>query len=305
MNWGLVYKKNKQNYPLLQCIFKSGNENQKKYCIKLKDNYSNINKGISFEIKSSKSNGFGIYFIINNKRYRIQEIFDDTIESLNESLNKIYKLIDEENVSEYADNFASLECFYEKENEKQKEYCYKLKDSFKHDKNINYEIESIPGKPFSINFILSNRSYKIQEDLDYSQESLKESLNKINYLLERKDICEKGNSNDSDSDNSSDSDKDNNKDDTVNNNNMIYPLLECFFEQGNEIQKEYCLKLKDNFYSEQTIKYEIKSLPKAKFSICFTKNNKKYSIQKTFVNSDEALYETLNKIYSIIDGKDI
>lgn len=58
---------------------------------------------------------FEINFIINNKRYKIQEIFDDSDESLNESLNKIYKLMDEENISEYSNNFASLECFYEKE----------------------------------------------------------------------------------------------------------------------------------------------------------------------------------------------
>ena len=118
MSLGLKYKKNKYNFPLLQCFFETNNEAQKKYCIKLKDNYSNENKGIYFEISSS-TNGFGVNFIIN-KRYRIQEIFDDIFESLNESLNKIYKLIEEENVSEYADNFASLECFYEKENETQK-----------------------------------------------------------------------------------------------------------------------------------------------------------------------------------------
>ena len=66
------------------------------------------------------------------------------------------------------------------------------------------------------------------------------------------------------------------------------------------------LKLKDNFQSEIVIYYEIKSsTPANPFSIFFTVNNKRYLIQEIFDDSDEALYETLNKIYKLLDGKDI
>ena len=37
-----------------------------------------------------------------------------------------------------------------------------------------------------------------------------------------------------------------------------YPTLICFFETKNEEQKAYCIKLKDNFKSEKTIRFEIK-----------------------------------------------
>ena len=32
------------------------------------------------------------------------------------------------------------------------------------------------------------------------------------------------------------------------------PTLICYFEPNNESQKAYCLKLKDNFHHEQSIK---------------------------------------------------
>ena len=38
------------------------------------------------------------------------------------------------------------------------------------------------------------------------------------------------------------------------------PHLICQFEKGNEIQKSYCIKLKDNFKSEHSIEFTIQSL---------------------------------------------
>ena len=76
-----------------------------------------------------------------------------------------------------------------------------------------------------------------------------------------------------------------------------YPTLICFFEKGNEKQKDYCIKLKDNFFSEKTIRFEIKSVP---FSIQFKVNGKIHEIQNTFDDSDEALRSTLFKAYNLL-----
>ena len=78
------------------------------------------------------------------------------------------------------------------------------------------------------------------------------------------------------------------------------PTLICFFEQGNEAQKEYCLKLRDNFKSEKTIKYEIKSAPNVPFTIRFKINDKTEIVQEVFDNSEEAMNTTLQKIYNIL-----
>ena len=50
---------------------------------------------------------------------------------------------------------------------------------------------------------------------------------------------------------------------------LDYPTLICFFEPNNEQQKMYCLKLKDNFHHEHSIRYEIKSTADNKFAIQF------------------------------------
>ena len=78
---------------------------------------------------------------------------------------------------------------------------------------------------------------------------------------------------------------------------LLYPKLICFFEIGNQEQLAYCIKLKDHFFSEKTIRFEIKSVP---FSIQFKVNGKIHEIQNTFVNSEEALYSTLHKAYDLL-----
>ena len=166
------------NYPLLQCFFECGNEAQKNYCIKLKDNFSHY-KAIKFIIKSQPYSSFSINFIKNNKRYRIQSKYDDSDECLNESLNKMYKILDEEDIK---DILPTLECFYPKGNETQKKYYYKLKENFKFEKPINFEIQSSTDQSFEINFIKNNNFYEIQKD--FSNKSLNAALNKIYSLYD-------------------------------------------------------------------------------------------------------------------------
>ena len=81
------------------------------------------------------------------------------------------------------------------------------------------------------------------------------------------------------------------------------PVLLCFFETQNEEQKNYCLKLKDNFHNERTIKFEIKSVPSVPFSIKFKMNGKIHELQKIYDNSEEAMNNTLNAAYQLLNNK--
>ena len=65
-------------------------------------------------------------------------------------------------------------------------------------------------------------------------------------------------------------------------------------------------KLKDNFCYEKPIQFKIKSKPDSKFKIFFRLlNGKTYLIQDIFDDSDEALNESLEKMYTLLDGGDI
>ena len=78
------------------------------------------------------------------------------------------------------------------------------------------------------------------------------------------------------------------------------PQLICFYESGNEKQKEYCIKLKDNFKHEKTINYEIESIPKVPFCIQIAYNTQILDLQKEFDDSEDTMYETLRKAYDFL-----
>ena len=80
-----------------------------------------------------------------------------------------------------------------------------------------------------------------------------------------------------------------------------YPVLLCFFETGNEDQKQYCIKLKDNFKHEKAIRFEIKSSPGVEFSIKFRINGKVQEIQSNFDSSDDAMNQSLEAMYRLLD----
>ena len=79
------------------------------------------------------------------------------------------------------------------------------------------------------------------------------------------------------------------------------PVLMCYFEPNNESQKEYCLKLKDNFHHEQSIKYEIKSTADNPFCVKFKIKANIYDIQKEFNDSEEEMQKALNEMYKKLD----
>ena len=79
------------------------------------------------------------------------------------------------------------------------------------------------------------------------------------------------------------------------------PTMICFFETGNEEQKNYCLNLRDNFRHEKSIRYEIKSSPGKEFSIQLKYKGKMHNIQSIFNNGEVEMNNCLNKIYKILD----
>ena len=76
----------------------------------------------------------------------------------------------------------TLLCFFELQNEEQKNYCLKLKDNFRHENPIRFEIKSSPGVSFSIQFRIKGETHKIQTI--YNEEELENSLNKMYQLLD-------------------------------------------------------------------------------------------------------------------------
>ena len=79
--------------PELSCFVEANNKEQKSYCIKLRDKFQN-EKPIKFRIKRSPHLQFKISFrLLNGKTYKIQDIFDDSDETLNDSLEKIHTLL--------------------------------------------------------------------------------------------------------------------------------------------------------------------------------------------------------------------
>jgi hypothetical protein len=79
------------------------------------------------------------------------------------------------------DKYPTLICFFETKNEAQKNYCIKLKDSFKNEKTIRFEIKSVPNTPFSIQMKIKDKITVIQEE--YNEEVMEETLNKAYQLL--------------------------------------------------------------------------------------------------------------------------
>ena len=81
-----------------------------------------------------------------------------------------------------------------------------------------------------------------------------------------------------------------------------YPLILFVFEDKNEEQKNYCIKLRDNFHHKNTVRYQIMSYINSTFSIKLKIKETIYDIQTSFSNSEEDMKRTLQKIYNKLDG---
>ena len=106
-----------KQFPMLTCLFQLGNEEQQNYCIKIKDNFKHP-KTIRFEIRSGEGTEFCVKFKLNNVEHTIQDKFDNSEEALNTTLQKMYKLLNEDIEKEEKEEKGKEN---EKENEKEKE----------------------------------------------------------------------------------------------------------------------------------------------------------------------------------------
>ncbi len=89
----------------------------------------------------------------------------------------------------------------------------------------------------------------------------------------------------------------------VNDPTANLPTLICTVEPKNEAQKQYCIKLKDNFNYPTSVKYEIKAYAGSTFNIMLVIQGKNHSIQTTLNESDEnEVKNNLQKIYDILNS---
>ena len=89
----------------------------------------------------------------------------------------------------------------------------------------------------------------------------------------------------------------------VNDPTANLPTLICTFEPKNEAQKQYCIKLKDNFNYPTSVKYEIRAYAGSTFNILLVIQGKNHSIQTTLNESDEnEVKNNLQKIYDILNS---
>ena len=84
-------------------------------------------------------------------------------------------------------NYPLLICFFQVDNEDQKEFCLKLKDKFHYEKPIKYEIRSSQTEPFSIKLKKKNNIYDINTSfVNSSEEEVEKTLNEIYKILDEK-----------------------------------------------------------------------------------------------------------------------
>ena len=89
----------------------------------------------------------------------------------------------------------------------------------------------------------------------------------------------------------------------VNDPTANLPTLICTVEPKNEAQKQYCIKLKDNFNYPTSVKYEIKAYEGSTFNILLVIQGNNHSIQTTLNESDEnEVKNNLQKIYDILNS---
>ena len=89
----------------------------------------------------------------------------------------------------------------------------------------------------------------------------------------------------------------------VNDPTANLPTLICTVEPKNEAQKQYCIKLKDNFNYPTSVKYEIKAYAGSTFNILLVIQGKNHSIQTTLNENDEnEVKNNLQKIYDILNS---
>ena len=78
----------------LLCFYETGNEDQKAYCLKVKNSFRH-RCTINYEIKSVPGVAFSIKFKYNGKLTVIQSQYDNSDETMNNTLQKAYNILDD------------------------------------------------------------------------------------------------------------------------------------------------------------------------------------------------------------------
>ncbi len=78
-------------------------------------------------------------------------------------------------------NLPSLMFVFEPQNDKQKQYCIKLKDSLHPEKSIQFEVKSFKNSNFSITLKIGSKENVIESTFDENQ--LQNSIDTIYKLL--------------------------------------------------------------------------------------------------------------------------
>ncbi len=82
------------NLPTLICIVEPKNENQKNYCLKLKESF-NYPNSVKYEIKAYAGSIFSITLQIQGQNHSIQTTFNENNETeINNALQTIYNILD-------------------------------------------------------------------------------------------------------------------------------------------------------------------------------------------------------------------
>ena len=81
------------NLPTLICIVEPKNENQKNYCLKLKESF-NYPNSVKYEIKAYAGSTFNILLVIQGKNHSIQTTLNESDENeVKNNLQKIYDIL--------------------------------------------------------------------------------------------------------------------------------------------------------------------------------------------------------------------
>ncbi len=83
--------------------------------------------------------------------------------------------------------------------------------------------------------------------------------------------------------------------------NKNLPKILMVFEEGNDQQQAYCLKIKENFRYPKDVLYDIKSVINETFSIKLKIKNNIYDIQTSFNDSDIDMKNALQNMYDLLN----
>ena len=78
---------------------------------------------------------------------------------------------------------ATLICSFENNNDEQKLYCMKLKDSIKFPGNIGYEIKSVKEQNFSIKLVIGDKVFFLQNEKNFSDSMMNKTLENLYQIL--------------------------------------------------------------------------------------------------------------------------